>query len=144
MSASALPLISFATSASDGLYGVGVSERRIQNGIGELAALFLIELADLQKDRRQNVLIKPRLSRRRQRDILPLQPARRVDERSVFLREARAGQSVDGGVDLLLFIGRDARSAPELAGFVRIDLADHQPVGFLQGLDVLLLSRARS
>ena len=78
------------------------------------------------------------LSRRRDRDVLPLQPARRVDHGAVFLGEARARQPVDGGVDLLHLLRRGARRLPEGAGLVGIDFADHQEVGLLQGVDVLL------
>ena len=35
----------------------------------------------------------------------------------------------------------DAGRFPELAGLVRIDFADHQPVGLLQGVDILLRVR---
>ncbi len=78
------------------------------------------------------------LSRRRHGGILPLQPACRVDHGAVLLGEARARQAIDRGVDLLHLLRRGARRLPEGAGLVGIDFADHQEVGFLQGVDVLL------
>src|SRR5947208_2718477 len=70
-------------------------------------------------------------------NVLPLQPARRVHERAVLLREAGARQAIDRRLNLLHLVGRRARRAPEFTGLVRIDLADDEPVRFLQRIDVL-------
>src|SRR5262245_56062362 len=69
--------------------------------------------------------------------MLPLQPSRGVDERPILLSEARAGQAINGRVDLLYLFGWDAGRAPELARLVRIEFADDQPVSLFERLDVL-------
>ena len=118
--------------------GVRVGEGRVQNGIGELAAFLLIEVTNLQEDGREDFLVEPRLAGRWNGNVLPLQPARGVHERAVFFREACSRQAVHGGVDLLHVVRGDAGGAPEFAGLVGINFANHQPVGFFQGVDILI------
>ena len=117
---------------------IGVGPGEVQDRVGELAALLLVQLPHLQEDLRHDVLVQPRLPRRRQGHVFPLQPARGVGHRPVLLGEPRAGQAIDRGVDLLHLVLADTRRHPELAGLVRIDLAHDEEVAFLQGLDVLL------
>ncbi len=57
-SASALPLISLATSAKRRVVGIGIGKRRIQDRIGELAAFLLVKFTYFQEDRRKNILIE--------------------------------------------------------------------------------------
>ncbi len=140
----AWPLISRATSDSDGFNGLCVRPAHVQDRIGELAALLLIQVADVHEDLREDVLVQPRIARHRQRGILPLQPARRVGEAPVLLRKPGARQTIDRRLDLLHLVRRRAGRPPELARLVRIDFADHQPVGLLQCLDVLSAYRGRS
>ncbi len=123
------------------IVGIRVVPGQIQNRIRELAALLLIQLAHLQENARQNFLIELGVARRRNRRPLPLQPARRIDEGAVFFGESRAGQAIHLGLDVLHLLRRDAGRLPEAAGLVGIDFADHQPVGFLQRVDVLLRIR---
>ena len=110
----------------------------MQNRIRKLSAFFLVQLANFQKDSSQNFLIHLCVARRRQGGVLPLQPARGVDECAVFLRKARARQTIDSGLDSLHFVLRDSGRLPELAGLVRIDFADDQPIRFLQRFDVFV------
>src|SRR5882762_6417181 len=107
------------------MVGEGVRPSQVENRIGKLSALLLVQIADLQENLRDDVLIEPRVARRRQRRIFPLEPARRVGEAAVLFREPGARQTVYRRVDLLLLLWRGAGSVPELARFVRIDPADH-------------------
>ena len=77
----------------------GVSPRHVQYRVGELAAVLLVELADPEEYLRQDILVQAAVSGRWQGGVLPLQPARRVDEGAVFLGKAGAGQPVDRGLD---------------------------------------------
>ena len=108
-SASARPLSSLATSESDGFFGIGIVPGKIQNRIRKLSAFFLIQLANFQEDARQDFLIQFRVARGRNGRPFPLQPARGVDERSVFFGESRAGQAINLGLDVLHLVGSDAR-----------------------------------
>src|ERR1022692_4493154 len=92
--------------------------------LGKRASLFLVQLPDLQEDLRQNVLVEAAVSGRRQRNTLPLQPARRVDKGPILLGEASSGQAIDRRIDLLHLLGRGARRLPEGAGLVGVDFAD--------------------
>src|SRR5271170_765490 len=103
------------------MLGVSVSPTQIQNRVGEFSSLFLIEVAYPKENLRDDVLIKPRLSRRWNGGIFPGDPARRVGHAAVFFGEARTGQTVDRGLDVLLFVGRNSRRAPELAGLILIN-----------------------
>src|SRR5258705_422484 len=67
--------------------------------------------------------------------------ARGVYEGTVFLSETSAGETVDGRVDFLHVLGSNTGGTPELAGLVGIDFADHQPVGLLQCVDILVRIR---
>src|SRR5262249_22979622 len=110
----------------------------VQHWIGELAALLAVQIADSKEDARENLLIELGLARRRQCGVLPLQPPGRVHERAVLLGKARSGKPVDRGRDLLHLFRGDARRLPELARLIRVDLADDQPVRFLERIDILL------
>ncbi len=119
------------------MLGLRVGPAGVEDRIGELAPFFLIEIANLQEDLREDVLIEARVAGRRQRRVLPLQPARGIDERPILLGEARARQAIDRRRDLLHVVRARAGRAPELARLVGIDLADDEPVGLLQRVDVL-------
>ena len=80
------------------------------------------------------------LARRRQGRVLPLQPAGGVGHRAIFFGESGAGQAIDRGLDIFHFVRGDSRRLPELAGFVLVDFADDQPVGFFQCIDIFLES----
>ena len=109
----------------------------VEDRIRKYAAFLLIQLSNPQENPREDFLIDPGLARRRHRDVLPLQPARRVHERSILLRESGARQAVDGRLNLVHLLGSRARRAPELAGFIGINLPHHEPVRLFQRLDVL-------
>src|SRR6185503_11628672 len=71
----------------------------VQERSGHGASFLLVEPADLQEEAGNNILIPPCLTRRIQGRVLPLYPARRIDERTVFFRKATRGQQEDLGVD---------------------------------------------
>jgi len=97
-----------------------------------LATLRLIQLADLEEDAGQNLLIHFRLAGGgTQATCFHCSPARGVDERAILLREARAGKAVHRSPDGLSSLRRDARGSPEIAGFVGIDLANTSHSAFL-------------
>ena len=110
----------------------------MQNRLGKLPAFLQVQFAHFQEDARKDFLVQFCFSRGRQGSIFPLQPARGIDEGAVFFGKARAWQAVDRGLDLLHLALRDARRLPEFAGFVGVNFSDHQPIGFLQGFDILV------
>src|SRR5262249_42531402 len=114
-----------------------VGPGKIQEGIRKLASFLLVKLTNFQKNACEYFLIDFRFTWRRHCYVLPLQPARRVNERAIFLREARAWQTIDGRVDGLHLICRGARSFPELGCLFRIQIANNEEISFLQCLDVL-------
>src|ERR1700688_3579976 len=116
---------------------VGVCPSQIQNGIREFPPLFFVEAPNPQKDLRVDVLGEPGIPRSWHGSKFPRDPARRVRHASVFFGEAGTGQPVYRSLDILLLFGSDSRSAPELAGFVRINLTDNQPIGLFQCIAVL-------
>ena len=69
-----------------------VRPTKIQNGIGKDAAFRAVQIANLEEDLREDVLIQPGVSGRRQRGVLPLQPTRRVDECAVLLGKPAHGR----------------------------------------------------
>src|ERR1043166_1536925 len=83
------------------MFGLRVRPPRVQDRIGERAAVLLVERAHAHEDLREDVLVEPRVARRRQRRVLPLQPSRGVDEGPVLLREAGAREAVDRRLDPL-------------------------------------------
>src|SRR5438094_2590816 len=86
-----------------------VVPRQVQDGIGELAAVLFVQLADLQENLRHDGLVQPGVSRCRQGRILPEQPARGIGERTVLLGKTSARQTVHRGLNLLHFALGDAR-----------------------------------
>src|SRR5262249_1421574 len=71
---------------------IDVVPREVENRLGEFTAFLLIQLPHLEEDERQDLLIQLRVAWRRQGDVLPLQPARRVDKGTVLFGEAGTGQ----------------------------------------------------
>ena len=114
---------------------------KIEDGVRELAAFLLIKLANLQENAGQDLLVQLRVSGRGHGGPLPLQPAGRVHERAVFLRESRPRQTIYLSRNVLHIRGGNARRFPKLAGLVGINVAHREPVGLLQGLDHLLRIR---
>src|ERR1700691_742356 len=96
---------------------VCIGPTQIQNWVGEFSAVFLVESADAQENLRDDVLIEPRKSRRRNCGIFPRDPARGVGHATVFSRKPRARQTINRGRDVLLLFGAMPRRSPELAGF---------------------------
>src|ERR1700678_1109352 len=97
---------------------VGISPTQIQNGIREFSTLLLIQVANPQKNLRDDVLIEPRLSRRWDGGIFPGDPACRVCHAAVFFGKTRTWQPINRSVDRLLFFCRNSRRSPEFAGLV--------------------------
>src|ERR1700691_852834 len=95
---------------------IRVCPTQIQNGVGKFSAFLFVEVANPQEDLRNDVLVQPRLSRWRNGGIFPCDPARGVGHAAIFFGKARAGQPVNGGIDVLLFFASNSRSSPELAG----------------------------
>src|SRR5215472_14130877 len=94
----------------------------VEDWIGELSPVFLVELPDLEEYLREDVLVEARVAGGRQRRVLPLEPPGGIDERPILLGESRAREPVDGRLDLFHLVRAGARRAPELARLVRVDL----------------------
>src|SRR5262245_46026218 len=97
---------------------LGVGPPRVEDRIRKLAAVLLIQGTDLQENLREDVLIESRVTGCGECDVLPLEPARRVDERAVLLGKTRARQTIDRRLDRLHLLGCGAGRLPEFAGLV--------------------------
>ena len=122
-----------------------VVPRRVQDRIGKLATFLLVQLADLQEDLRQNVLIESAVARRRD-SAAYFHCSQRAELTKVPSFSANPAPGSRYTVVLICFIssGSGARRLPEGAGLVGIDFAHHQEVGLLQRVNVLLANPDRS
>src|ERR1700685_2206055 len=116
----------------------GVRPGQVQNRGGELAAFLFVKLPDLEKNLRDNVLIETAFAWGGHRNVLPLEPARRVCHRAVFLGKSGTCQAIDGRVDGLHLLRTNSRRLPKLAGLIGIDLAHNEEIGLLKRTNVLL------
>ncbi len=116
---------------------IAVIPGQVEDRIGKLPALLLIQLADLQENLRQNRLIQARIAWTWDRHVLPLQPTGRVGEGPILLRKPGTRQSINRGLNLLHLLGRDPGRSPEFARFVGIDFADDHKIRLLERIDVL-------
>ena len=95
---------------------------------------FGVELAQLQEETRDDLLIAKRVAGRVECDVLPLGPSRGVDERPVLLREAGSRKEKDfrfdsGGVRRRgVIFRREVFCLPEAGRFCFEAIGDDQPL----------------
>ena len=82
-----------------GVGRVGVVPGQVQDRVGECAAILAIHLAHPMENSRHDPDVALRFARWIGRLPMPLQPARRIDQRTVFLGEAGCRQLEDLGLD---------------------------------------------
>src|SRR6185503_4494014 len=97
-----------------------------------------VKIANLQKDSREDLLVHLCVTRRWHWDVFPLQPPRRINERSVLFGESCTGKTIVRGVDLFYLLRSRSRCSPELTGLFRIKVTHDEPVSLLKRLDVLV------
>jgi hypothetical protein len=121
------------------IQAIAVIPSEIQNWIGELSAIFFVQIADFQEELRHDSVIEPAITRQRNGGVFPKQPARGIREGTIFFGKAGAGQAVDRGLDLFhVALGDNARGLPEFAGLVGINFADDEPLRFFERIDVFV------
>ena len=91
--------MSFASSSGSGSVGIGVVPGQVQDRVGKRAAVLAIHLAHPVEDPGHDPDVGLRFARRVGRLPVPLQPARRIDQRAVLLGEAGRRQLEHFGLD---------------------------------------------
>src|SRR5581483_1228645 len=100
---------------------VRVPPVQVLNWFRRLAAFLGIEIADLDENASDNLLVGLGIPRRIQRFVLPLEPSRRVDEGAILFCEIRSRQEEDLCLDIrgsgLLLVQSNDFWLPEGGGF---------------------------
>ncbi len=121
---------------------VAVVPGQVEDRLGEGAALLLVELLQAVEQSGENRRVGLRLTGRRCRLVVPLQPARAVGDRTVVLGEGGGRQAEHRGLDLArVDVVELAMVLPELAGLGGQWIHDHQPLELRQSIQHLRLVR---